>query len=249
MKKFVLTMFIFTSLLFSEDKHSFIGLSLWRNLEIPNENYTINGLQLGINSKYKAVNGIDLNIIGSERESIKAFQLSLIGNVVIKNSKGIQLSLANVNGANFTGGQIGIITNIVNGNFTGGQIGIITNMVNGNFAGGQIGTINMLNGNFAGIQISLFANIVNKTVKGIQASPINIATELKGIQLGAVNITNTLNGLQTGVINIADTVHGIQFGLFNVADQVHGMQIGLINKIKSKKFFKYLPLVNFQYQF
>lgn len=174
---------------------------------------------------------------------------------------GLNQSLANLVGAQITGGanllrqgnveglQISGVYNVaqevrgaqISGGFnnaqrvTGAQIGLY-NRNSEKFMGAQIGGYNELRNTLTGIQIGA-GNYAPEPVLGVQIGTVNFAKQrVLGLQIGAVNYTaEELQGAQIGgLINSAEKFEGAQIGLFNQASEANGAQIGLINCSKKK---------------
>ena len=198
-------------------------------------------------------NLFSLNILGGYIESVKAFEIGGVVNIVRHNAGVLEgAGVANFVGGNFNGFQFASVINKTKGHFNGFQAaGLINrvgdrfnglnlsggcNLVKLNFNGFQIAGIwNSVGLNLTGVQIASAGNVV-KEASGLQMSAIfNHASKVKGAQItGVINIADTINGMQlSGLINKAKYVKGLQLGVINIADSSNGVSFGLINVIKN----------------
>ena len=183
MKKVVLGLFVAAAVLMgaASAQAQVIKLSLWGDICVPNEDYT-GGLELGIGSQTKAVDGVQLGIIYSQTNKLQGVQIGLINST--KEEIGVQFGLVNI-----TESGIGFQEGLVN--------------IAQNFKGEQYGCINWTSEDLIGLQFGLL-DVIKGTGKGAQIGVVNYATEFKGLQLGVVNWAKTINGVQVGLINVIE---------------------------------------------
>ena len=96
------------------------------------------------------------------------------------------------------------------------------------------------------------------TLSGLLISPIGISwwnsnriKQINGLTIGGIYGANTieLNGISVGLIsNYIDTLNGVSIALFNESKQLTGIQFGLWNVAENNKFFKRMPLINFNFR-
>lgn len=182
MKKVVLGLFVAAAFLMTaaSAQAQVFKLSLWDKICVPNGDYT-GGLELGIGSQTKAVDGVQLGIIYSQADKLQGVQLGIVNNT--DDGTGVQWGLVNL-AQDFTGIQYGGV-NWTKGDFTGGQLGFV-NVIQGTGTGAQLGFVNYAN-----------------DITGLQWGFVNYADTAKGLQLGFVNWANNMNGgVQVGLVNI-----------------------------------------------
>jgi hypothetical protein len=187
-----------------------------------------------------------LGLLGHS-DSLRGVQLSVAGNIVQDEGRGLQLGgalslsygpfagvqIASINVAlrGFHGLQLGH-ANIVYGPRTGAQISFI-NLASGPSSGAQIGLVNIDHQNLNGAQIGLF-NATRGILRGAQIGLTNLSLtneETLGAQVGLVNVTGkgSLAALSMiGLVNVGQRAQS-QIGLVNIAHEVSGAQIGLLN--------------------
>ena len=184
----------------------------------------VNGLNLAVISKSRVSNGFTLGLIWNEH--------SICNGIVIKSLAG---ESEKVNGI------------LINGLF--GRCG----KVNGIFISGLAGGTDKING----LGIAGFI-IVGGTLNGLLISPFSIdywndktIGLINGVAVGGILGTsaNKLNGLSISLLgNRIDELNGISIGLFNRSENLRGVQIGILNIAKNNKYFKYTPIINFNFR-
>lgn len=196
---------------------TFLTVSLATPIQIASEDAMVEGLRLNLlYGESFGVYGLDLGLVGFNRESAAGVSLYGAVNWTDYDDSGVKLSgLANVVCGNGEGLEISAIVNYNRGRYTGGQFALINH--NGEFLGAQIGGFNYDKGVCYGLQL------------GVANAAVN---EYHGWSLGLVNFADRLYGFQLGGVNIAaENGRGVQVGVFNCADNFIGMQIGLLNII------------------
>lgn len=183
----------------------------------------IHGAELGpsVNITLGNVRGMQTGLFNYVKEDMNGLQISLLGNIITGNSKGVLLS------GNWTH---------VQKDFTGWQFSWFGNTTWGNVTGAQLSHLwNHTNKTLRGLQFALIMNSAWEDAYGIQfTSGINIARRRQnGAQFGFIaNYAETADGLQIGMINIGKKSGGIQFGLFNYSGDSTAATLGLINIVK-----------------
>ena len=126
------------------ESNSPIGIGLVPPLQIPNSDYGIQGLRLGVVGINRSVSGLDFGVLGNiTRQSFKGSAVSLLFNynAIAADIVGFQVSaLANINGAASTlyGVQLGLYNKV--SHVYGIQIGLVN--VTESLHGIQIGLMN-----------------------------------------------------------------------------------------------------------
>jgi hypothetical protein len=187
-----------------------------------------------------------LGLLGHS-DSLRGLQLSLAGNIVQDEGRGLQFASAlSLSYGPFVGAQIASINvalrgfyglqlghaNIVYGPRSGAQIALI-NLASGPSSGAQIGLVNMEHHDLNGAQVGLF-NATRGTLRGAQVGLTNLSLtneETRGAQIGLVNLTGrgSLTALSMiGLVNIGQRAQS-QIGLVNIAHEISGLQLGLVN--------------------
>ena len=219
----ILGLIIFSLITFSQNKHLSIG---YRDVGIclgNSKNYS--GLRLNIfDRNVKRINGI--NIIGFSEDG--SFNGISIGFSLNHDSVSNGISL----------GLIGMGSKKMNG-IAFGTIGITADKHNGIGIAGLGIAGDTLNGIF----ISLIGNTYLNFKKIGKISGITI-----GIIVGA-NATK-MNGLSIGaILNNVEKHKGVMIAAFNRSEELHGIQFGLLNYAgNNKKFFRWMPLINFNFK-
>ena len=163
----------------------------------------------GLSAK-EYTNGVSINLLAGVSKNEKYFSLAGLGNIVMNNATGMQISG---------------ITNYIGGVGTGCAIAGISNITASSYRGFQLSGILGISG--SGSKGMMFSGIGNYT-KG----------EFDGIQFaGIANIAGDVSGLQfAGIMNKAQKVKGVQFaGILNIAEESE-FPIGFVNIIKKGEF-------------
>ena len=215
----------------AEDTHpeTFLQVSLATPVQLPQPNWSIYGLRLDlIYGESYDVAGLDLGLVGYNRNRMSGLQANLLSGWVDGDMKGVQFSfLSNVVGGNATGVQFSFVVNYTRGEFTGAKAAPIN--YDGTFYGLQFGGFNYAKGVSWGLQFGLANASVN---------------EFHGWAVSAINYAHRMNGLQLGLVNIAtETARGVQIGVFNAAETYNGLQIGLLNIISNGEL-PIMPFIN-----
>lgn len=226
--------------------------------DIPFEAVLVPGIRTGSYDGRPVRNHFVLGIL-SQSDALAGVQLSLGGNIVDREMRGLQLGLGNYSRGPTRGAQIGSGPNIVLGPMHGTQLSSLVNVALGEYTGAQIANVNWAHADLRGAQLGVFnrtrgtatgaqigvaqlaggirgaqvgvAGVTTGAVRGVQLNVANVANEVTGLQLGVANAANDANGFQFGVANIARKVRGIQFGVVNVAESSDVASIGLLNLI------------------
>ena len=156
MKKVVLSLVAVFMLFAVSAQAQVFKLSLWGDICVPNGDYT-GGLELGIGSQTKAVDGVQLGIIYSQADKLQGVQLGIVNNT--DDGTGVQWGLVNL-AQDFKGIQYGGV-NWTKGDFTGAQLGFVNYA--DNVTGVQFGFVNWTN-TMKGIQLGLVNVIKNNTM-------------------------------------------------------------------------------------
>jgi hypothetical protein len=211
-------------------------------------------------------NSYSFNLFGGLSAGNRILEVSVITNVNLKSTTGIQLSgLANVVGANafinlsqseerslisegfesnFTGIQFSGLLNYVRSNTSGIQITAGMNVVQLNVKGFQLSGIGNSSGSYAiGIQLAGLYNVATESIGGMQISSLFNYTngQLSGLQLGFINKARRITGKKSTPPTPA---RGLQIGFVNGSKKMDGIQVGLINfggDIRGKQ----IGLINF----
>jgi len=183
-----------------------------------------------------------------------------------KTNSGLRFNLRDknvnqINGINLTGVSKSKITN-------GLSFGLIANydsICNGILLNGLIGESDQANGivisglgyvstKFNGLGIGGLA-IAGDTLNGLFISPIGITywnTErieiIRGVAIGLIlgSKTKKMNGLSISIFNNdCDILNGVAISAYNRSKELHGIQFGLWNVAENNKFFKKMPILNF----
>jgi len=214
----------------------------------------VNDLSLNIIAGYSA--GVEFAELGGflniDRGNVKGVQISGCGNIVGKETRGVQMSgFFNLNAGSVRGVQVAGFSNVVGDTLTGMQFSGFNNMLRGKMKGHQIsGFSNLTLGSVDGFQVAGGINIAKDDVRMTQLSCIgNFGGNIGGVQAsgllniaygdvgsaqisGLANYARSVNGLQlSGLINISRCKNkGAQIAsLLNYADTVNGLQLALVN--------------------
>jgi hypothetical protein len=196
-------------------------------------------------------NYFSINLTSGISYSNFAFELGLISNQNVKETRGLQLAgLVNTTGTNAFERLLPkeierLQREGFEANLSGAQFSGLANIVLNNVFGWQTtGGINLAKGALFGFQLSGISNTVYRYSFGVQVAGVyNVSVEsMDGVQVaGLFNITTGgLFGVQIAAFNHAgfiqgknsfgnDDPTGVQIGIVNKASMMNGFQIGLIN--------------------
>lgn len=209
MKKILLLLILFQSVLFAQNKDN-VQYNFLVN-EVP-EDFDMPMIGL-VNAAHGNQYTIQFGLINTTEGKLEGGQVGFI-NDVGRDMDGLQMGLINVTGHNQSGIQVGII-----------------NAVSNNFKGLEMGFINVVEDRFQGIQAG-FINAVEK-VEGFQIGFINATENLNGFQVGFTNLAERAFGSQIGFLNATEVLDGIQIGFINWTERVsHGTPIGFLSFVK-----------------
>ena len=164
-------------------------------------------------------------------------QLALLGNIVLRNARGVQLAAVNVTKGRAYGLQLGAVN--YGGRWATVQLGGANLSCGG--AGFQLGLFNLARGqvtvaqiggvNLAGDDVPVQLGAINATggSAAVQLGGINAARHNTGFTLGGVNYAGGDNGVALGAVNVAGGSSIFQFGGIDVAGGDVGVQLGAIN--------------------
>jgi len=233
---FLLLVFFSCQTSFGQNRHFTIG-------------YNDNGLTFGNSAK---TNGIRINFLDKNVDMVNGLNLAAISKSRVSNG--------------FTLGLLWIESSICNGIVINGLLGE-SKKINGIFISGLGGAASKINGlgigglavvgdTLNGLFISSFGAAYMSTeriklINGVTVGGfIGASTEkLNGLSISVFNNwIDELNGLSIGMINVIGEQKGISIGIFNRAEKLRGVQIGIWNVAKNNKFFKYMPIINFNFR-
>lgn len=191
-----------------------VGISLAAPLQFPRTADSVYGFRYNV---FMALNkdtvGFDLGLVGVNTGCMKGLQLNAF-NWVNESVDAFQIgALANVVQEDVAALQLGMF-NVVRGDFAGLQLGLVN--VEDELAGFQIGgLINWNSADACGVQFGA-GNADIETFSGFSCGAVNWAGEMTGCQLGVINVAERAAGLQIGVMNAVGDMKGVQLGFVNM---------------------------------
>jgi hypothetical protein len=119
---------------------------------------------------------------------------------------------------------------------------------NADVTGLDVGLVQRSSGHLKGLQWAV-VGWAEGGFTGWQNSWINFAKGAStGVQTGFVNYVATAEGFQWGGVNYGESFSGLQLSFLNIADELDGLQVGILNVAKNKTKFRWLPIVNWNFE-
>ncbi|HEY0707113.1 MAG TPA: hypothetical protein VGG33_09955, partial [Polyangia bacterium] len=212
---------------------------------VPFDLVLVPGVRLVSPSNVPTVNNFVLGLVG-HTQVLHGFQLSLAGNMVDDEMRGLQFATGfNLSRGSTRGAQVASFANITLGEQRGLQVAGFTNIALGDVRGIQIGQLNWASKDVRGAQIGVVnhiggsarapqvgvANVTRGQLRGSQIGVGNLAGEIRGPQIGVLNVGGTAEGVQIGVVNVGRKVRGLQLGVLNIAESVEGASVGVLSLV------------------
>jgi len=226
-----------------------IRLNIWDSLG----KLQSNGVNIALRSSSMKSNGIDVGLLFVADSIANGLQIaSTIVYAGIANGisiGGIGVGAANMNGLALGGIAVGADDANINGVAISG-LGVIGENLNG-LCVGFLGASNWSDQsqNVNGVALGILTGVRAVNFTGFSAGIIgNQVDTLNGLNFAIYeNYSKQVNGIQFACgYNEAVELKGVQIGVYNYTEEASGIQIGIVNYIETKKFFKFLPFINFQ---
>jgi len=164
-------------------------------------------------------------------------QLALLGNIVMRDARGVQIAAVNIANERACCLQLGAVNyggrwatiHLGGANLSGGGAGFqlgFFNLARRQIAAAQIGGVNV-----AGDDVPVQLGVINATggSAALQLGGVNVARHNTGFTLGAVNVGGGDNGVALGAVNVVGGSSIFQFGGVNVAGGSVSVQLGAVN--------------------
>jgi hypothetical protein len=179
---------LLATLLLTSCATSPIELSLWKNIQLFDQDTPIVGARLGVTSVNKETHGIDIGLLATITDQGSGINVAYL--VKSDHHTGLQIAMAS-----HTLRTDGILIAWLGNPLVSWEERPRETMVNG----AQVGLFGSRTNELNGVQLSMIANVAND-VDGLQVA---LANKAKRVGLGS----------QVGLVNIAD--RGLQIGLLN----------------------------------
>ena len=163
-------------------------------------NNDVYGLDAGV-AEYTAGDfaGVQASAFSWTQGRSYGLQCAGLANVVREQAYALQAAPVNVDWAEFTGLQLGLVN--YDSAFMGIEVGGIVNWNNMMSYGVEVSAINANQEEFSGFALG-----------GL----VNYSQTFTGFSCGLVNVAYGMTGFQLGLVNACDRMHGVQFGLINM---------------------------------
>jgi len=208
-----------------------------------------NGFVFGSSQK---ANGVRFNFWDRSVKFINGINFTARSNSLKTNGLSIGLLLNNDsigNGVSIAG--VASLGTEINGICISGLVNGATNKINGIGIAGLISTADTMNGLFVNVvgTTKVFNGEFSNVINGVTIGTINDAIRFRGLSLAFQNRTDTMRGICIGYVhNISKDAKGIQIGMSNNTKSLIGIQIGFWNVAENKKYFKRMPIINFNFR-
>ncbi|MEL6346072.1 MAG: hypothetical protein AAFV53_23385 [Myxococcota bacterium] len=177
------------------------------------------------------VHHLSMSLGLADADRLEGSQLSLGGNRITEDVRGIQASIGGNLAGEVEGAQLSVGANISTGDLTGVQAAVGLNVADA-VNGAQTSTGLSVAREVRGAQFSVGAAITGD-LKGAQgAVGLSLARDVKGVQMSSgLNIARDVQGVQLGIMNVSSSAR-VQLGILNVSNDADVM-LGIINVNKN----------------
>jgi len=164
-------------------------------------NNDVYGVDVGI-AELSTGSVLGLQVAGMTwtEEDVYGVQAAAIANVIGEKMIALQVAPVNAVWGDAGGLQIGV-ANYDGATFAGFQVGGVINWNNGPAYGFEVSPINVNREDFLGCALGGLVNYSEK-MKGFACGLINVSYEMTGYQLGLVNACDQMHGVQIGLLNL-----------------------------------------------